>query len=551
MALRRRNAPILVFGVALAVMAIVLVVAQWRVTFFQDTFAFLLDRQPWTPDSFLSSHNEHIVVLPVAITKVLLEVFGMTSNLPEQVVMGITVLGAATLLLVWLRRRLDPWLATIGATLFLFLGSAWPTILWPFENEFTLPICFGLAALLFLDREDARGDAWACAMLVLATISGSLGVCFLVAAFVDVVLRHRERGWGRAYVFVVPLLLYLLWFAGWGHETEHHMTFENVLNSPVYVLEGFASALDSLAGLSTIPINSPGQNDWGRPLLVAAIALVAFGQWRRPGFSRGFWVVSAAAVTYWLLASFNYIPGREASATRYVYAGAVFVLLMAAELLRPWPFSRRALWVAGAVALLAIGPNLAKMKEGGAWEKEQSVLTRADLAALEIARPTVPPTFTLASVEVAGTASLGVVEAGKYFEAVDRWGSPAYSPDELEDAPANGRKYADIVLGQALPISTAVTPGRFDAGSAAENCIEPQPGGAPPETRLGPGVTRIEVAPGGPATFSLRRFATGEYPVRTAGAEEESTTLLRIPRDEADQPWFLHVEAAQLVRICR
>jgi hypothetical protein len=349
----------------------------------------------------------------------------------------------------------------------------------------------------------------------------------------------------------VPLLIYLAWYAGWGHEAEHHMTLENVLNSPIYVLEGFASALDSLAGLSTIPINSSGQNDWGRPLLVAAIALVAFGQWRRPGFSRGFWVVSAAAVTYWLLAAFNYIPGREASATRYVYAGAVFVLLMAAELLRPWPFSRRALWVAGAVALLTIGPNLAKMKEGGAWEKEQSVLTRADLGALEIARPTVPSTFTLASVDIAGTASLALIEAGKYFEAVDRWGSPAYSPTELEHAPANGRKYADIVLGQALPISTATTAGSFDAGSAAENCVGLGPGSGPPEIQLSPGATRIEVAPGGPASFSLRRFATDEYPVRTAGAEGESTTVVRIPRDEARQPWFVHVEAAQLVRVCR
>jgi hypothetical protein len=551
MAARRRNAPVLLLAATIVAAAIVLILAQWGVTYFQDTFAFLLDRQDFSADSFFAPHNEHIVVIPVAITKLLLAVFGMTSNTPEQVAMALTLFAAAILLFVYVRRRIGPWAALIAATLLLFLGSGWSVLLWPFENEFTLPIVFGLAALLLLEREDSRGDGWACLMLSLGVLSGSLGVCFLVAAFVDVVLRRRERGWARAYVFAVPLLIYLAWYAGWGHEAEHHMTLENLLNSPVYVLEGFASGLAGLAGLTTTPISSPPQNDWGRPLLVAAIALVAFGQWRRPGFSRGFWVVSAAAVTYWLLAAFNYIPGREAAATRYVYAGAVFVLLMAAELLRPWPFSRRALWVAAAVALLAIGPNLAKMKEGGAWEKQQSVLTRADLAALEIARPHVPPTFTLGSFDVAGTASLLIVEAGKYFEAVDRWGSPAYSPAELERAPADGRKYADIVLGQALPVSTATTAGSFDTGSAAENCIALEPGSAPPEVQLGPGVTRIEVAPGEPASFSLRRFATGEYPVHTAGAEGESTTLLKIPRDRADRPWFLHVEAAQLVRVCR
>ena len=390
-----RRGPVVLLGAALFVAAVMLVVAQWRITFFQDTFAFLLDRQLWMAHSIFAPHNEHIVVLPVLITKVLLEVFGMTSNVPEQIAMGITVLVAAVLLFAWLRRRLDPWLATIGAVLFLFLGSAWPVILWPFENEFTLPVVFGLATLLFLDREDSRGDAWACAMLALATISGSLGLSFIVAAFVDLVLNRKERGWRRAYVFALPLLIYLAWYAGYGHEAEHHLTLHNILNSPAYVVEGFASALDSLAGLSTIPVNSPGQNDWGRPLLVGVVALVAFGQWRKPGFSRGFWTVAVAAVSYWLLAALNFVPGREASASRYVYAGAVFVLLMAAELLRGRRFSRKALIVIGAAALVAILPNLAQMKDGSRWEKEQSVFTRSDLGALEIARDTVSPTYRL------------------------------------------------------------------------------------------------------------------------------------------------------------
>jgi hypothetical protein len=536
-------------GLALFGAAILLAVTQWGITYFQDTWAFLLDRQPLTVHSFAMPHNEHIVVLPVAITKLLLAVFGMTSNTPEQVAMALTLFAAAILLFVYVRRRVDPWLALIAATMLLFLGSAWPVILWPFENEFTLPVVFGLATLLLLDRDDSRGDAWACLTLSLAVISGSLGICFVVAAFVDLLLKRRQRGWARAYVFAAPLLIYVAWYAGWGHEAEHHLTLHNVLSSPSYVMEGFASALDSLAGLSTIPVNSPGGNDWGRPLLIGALALFAFGQWRRPGIPRGFWPVAAAGVSYWMLAAFNFVPGREASASRYVYAGVVFVLLMAAELLREWPFSRKALLVAGAVAVCAIGPNLAQMKDGSAWEKEQSVYTRSDLGAMEIARDTIAPTFTLASLEVAGTASLALIEAQKYFEAVDRWGSPAYTPAELATAPAVGRHFADIVLSQALPVSTSTTVGEYQGGAAPENCATVEPGG--PEVRLSPGFTRIEVAPGPHASFALRRFATGEYPVATEGADGESTTLLTIPRDRANQPWFLHVEASQPVRVCR
>lgn len=550
MAGQRRNLPELLLGVVLVASAVVLTLAQWDVTFFQDTWAFLLDRQDFSADAFLKPHNEHIVVIPVAITKVLLEVFGMTSNTPEQVAMGLTLFAAAILLFVYVRRRTNPWLALMAASLMLFLGSGWPILLWPFENEFTLPIVFGLAALLLLDREDTKGDVWACVMLVLGVLSGSLGVSFGLAAGVDFLLKRKTRGWKRAYVFLVPGLVYLGWYAGWGNEAETHITLDNVLNSPVYVMEGFASAMGSLAGLSKTPASGPASLDFGAPLLVAAIALAGFGLWRRPGLSRGFWPVAAAGLSYWLLAAFNFIPGREAASVRYVYAGAIFILLIAAELLRGVRWNRDALLVAGAVVIVAIIPNLGYMKTGGEWEREQSVFTRADLAALEIARGHVDPGFTLTPFELAGTASLGVVSAGKYFEAADRWGSNAYSIEELEEAPPIARHYADIVISQALPLRTELEANVFS--SNGKGCMTQEAGSVTPasEFELGPGLTRIEVAPGPDAGFSLRRFSEGEYPVQTDGAPGGSTTLLRIPRDNADNPWYLHVEASQLARVC-
>jgi hypothetical protein len=438
----------------------------------------------------------------------------------------------------------------IGATLFLFLGSAWPTIIWPFENEFTLPIVFGMAGLLFLERDDAKGDRWACVMFVLGTISGSLGVCFIAAAFVDFLLKGKERGWRRAYVFAVPLLVYLVWYAGWGHSAEHHITIHNILHSPQYVLEGFASSLDSLAGLSTITANVSGQNDWGRPLVIGAIGLLAFAQWRRPGFSRTFWVVTTLAVSYWLLAAFDFVPGREASAARYVYAGALFTLLMIAEVLRAWPVSRTALWVAAGIAALAIGPNLAQMKEGSSWMREQSVFTRTDLGALEIARDTVPSSYALLSVESTGTASLGLVNAGLWFEAVDKWGTFADTPAEIEAESEGAREKADLVLAEALPISSTVEPGGLAPTAPAGTACTTLPGGsADKEVQLKVGKTTVEVDAGAPPTIALRRFATENFPVFVAG-EGGATTAIEIPKDRATQPWYLHVEAGQPTRVC-
>jgi hypothetical protein len=490
------------------------------------------------------------VLVPVLVTKVLLAVFGMSSSTPEQVFMGLTVLAASTLLFVWMRRRIGSWLALIFAVLFLFLGSGWPVILWPFEDFFTLPICFGLAMLLFLDREDAKGDAWACAMLVVATLSSTLGLSFIAAAFVDFLLNRRARGWRRAYVFAIPLVLYVIWFLGWGHTAERHVTLDAILASPTFVAEGFATAFASLAGLSTVPALGGGtQFEWGRPIMVALVALIAFGQWRRPGVTRGFWTAAAAGLSFWLLGAFNYVPGREASSGRYIYVGAFFVLLIASELLVGWRFSRRALIITAGAALLAIGPNLVQLKFGSEFFREESVFTRADLGALEIARDTVSPAFTLASPEVAGTPSLPLVGAPQYFEAVDRWGSPAYSVAELEAAPPTARHFADIVLGAALPVGHETTPG-LARPVAGRSCATLPAGQAAAKEVPVAGQVTVEVASGPPAPIALRRFDEGEFPVAVATAEGGTTTTIDIPVDRAKNPWFVHVEASQLVRVC-
>jgi hypothetical protein len=547
---QRRIGPTALLGAAVAAAAALLLSLGWHYTFFQDTWAFLLDRQGSSLHDFLVPHNEHLVVLPVAIEKLLVAVFGMTTALPEFFVMTAVLLAAGVLLFIFVRRRTGPWPALLAAVLLLFLGSAWPVLLWPFEISLAGSTMVGIAMLVMLDRDDAVGDAWACVFLAVSIGFGSVGLSFAAAGLVDVFLKRRARGLRRAYVVLVPVALYLVWYAGWGRDAAHHLTLHNVLASPAYAFDGFASVVGSLAGLSTMSVTNLGQPEWGRPLLVALIALAIYGQRRRPGIPPGFWTVAAAGVSYWLLAAFNYIPGREAASSRYVYAGAVFLLLMAAELLRGVRFSRRALWIGAALVFVAILPNLGQMQNGAAWLEEQSVLTRADTGALDIARRTVAPNFVL-NPEISGTGSLFIVEAQKYFEATAAHGSPGYSPAELEAAPEVGRHWADVVLANALGLSTNTTVETYEKGGAAKGCVSVQPGQEPAGgVRLSPGINRIEVAPGPQASFALRRFAATEFPVNTSGAEGESTTTLRIPPDLAPQPWYLNVEAQQEFRVC-
>jgi hypothetical protein len=546
-----RNAPAALLGVAMAGSVALLLVLTREFTFLQDTWEFLMNRHEITADALLKPHNEHIVVIPVAIEQFFLRVFGMTSARPEYVLLALALAAAASLLFVYARRRTGPWLALFAAVLLLFLGPAWEALLWPFEIGFVGSVLFGIATLLALDREDREGDIVACLCLCLCFGFSSLGIPFAVAAAVDVFQKRRSRGLGRAYVVAVPLLLYAVWYLGWGSDAETHLSLRNVLASPRFVFESAAVAVGSVLGLGTNPFGGSTDPVWGRAILVALVVVFAYRQARKPGFAPGFWPVAAAAATNWFLTAFNQIPGRDPTSSRYQYMGGVLVLLLLANLLQGVRFGRRALIAAGGLTVAAVAVNLIVLRDGRDALEVQSVLTKADLGAIEIARRTVDPEFSL-NAEVAGTTTLIDVQAAKYLPAVREYGSPAYTPSELAAAPDYGRKQADIVLSQALPLSTLTRLGAYDPDDSGENCIA-LAGNAPPasEVRLSPGLTRIELAPGPHADFFLRRFAGGEYPVVTEGAPGDSVTVLRVPRDDAPQPWFLHVEASQPARVCR
>lgn len=528
----------------MAVAAAVLLHYGSGLTFFQDSWEFLMHRRDPSAATLLDPHNEHIVLLPVLITEASLRLFGMGSMTPELVLLVALELVVAGLLFVYARRRLGPWPALFAATVLLFLGPAWQDLLWPFQVGFVGASAFGLATLLALENEDERWDRAACAFLAIAIAFSSLGIAFAVAAAVQILQSCRERGLRRAYVFVLPLLLYLGWYAGWGREAENNFSAHNVLVSPRYVWEGLVASLDSALALGTIFDEVVGRSKWGAPLLIVLLALAAYGGFRRRGFFAGLWPVLAAAATFWFLAAFNQGPGREPYSSRYLYVGVLFVLLIAINLLQGVQIRRWALLAGAAATCVVVGFNLVPLREGRDFFAEQTVLTRADLGAIEIAADSVEPAFRL-SPEVAGTVFLSEIEAGAYLRAVDEYGSPAYSPAELAVAAEEGRSHADLVLANALPLGIETTRGGAGAGHdcvsvAGARTLEPRPG-----------TTTIELAPGGEGTVKLRRFARREYPLDSGALPAGSTTHLTIPRDRLARPWQLLVEADRGARVCR
>lgn len=544
----RDRAPLLLLGVALVAAATVLLSFASELTFFQDTWAFLMHRQGFSAGDFLEPHNEHIVVVPIALQKLQLAIFGMGSATPEYVLLTAMLLVTAVLLFVYVRRRLGDWPALYAAVIVLFLGPAWQVLLWPFEISLLGSTMTGLAMLLALEREDRRGDIGACVLLALSIGFSSLGVAFAAGAAVDVLQRRRSLGLARLYVPAVPLALYGAWYLGYGRDAESSLSFSNVVHSPVFVAEGLAASLAAVTGISALT-DSVEQRPWEGGIVLGLLAvLLAWWLWtRRPQLHARLWPVVAITASFWFLGGFNRGAGREAEASRYLHVGAILVLLIAAELLRGHRFGNRVL-LAGAVLVAAIvALNLQPLEDGRDFFRDEAVLTRADLGAMEIAERTIQPYFALGP-EIAGTPSLIDVNAAEYFEAIDDHGSPAYTPAELAQAPELGRRQADIVLSQALPLSTVTELGA--SLDTRAGCVILAAGAPPRPLSLPPGVTRIEVGPGPPAAFSLRRFSRGEFPVPTEGAPGNSVTELTIPRDGADRPWQLRVESERGALVC-
>jgi hypothetical protein len=551
MALRRRANPDTLLIAAMAVAAVVLIALGWKLTFFQDVWDVLLNRQSWSAHDLLVPHNEHLIVFQAIVEKLFVEIFGMRNAHPEMIFMTATLLASAGLVYVYVKRRLGGWVALLIAVLLLFFGEAWEILLWPFEMEFSAPFAAGMGMLLVLEREDERGDIWGTVLLVLAVGFGSLGVSFIFAAFAQIAVASRERGWKRLWIVAIPAVLYLAWYAKYGHEAEHHVTLDNILNSPAYVFEGVGAGFASVLGLTNAPLTGAVPiSPWAPALAIAAIGLAVWGQIRRPGLPRTFWPIAAAAVSFWLLASFNFIPGREASSVRYVYADGAFVLLIAVELFAAQGIrlGKKGIWVGAVILVLALGPNIAKLHDGYSYLKEQTLFTRSDTGAMAIASETMSPEFYL-TPEISGTATFSI--PGQQFkEAVAKWGSPGYSAAEIASAPAPAGHLADTVLASALPLSTETELEGFDASATGDaGCTAVPPGG--PEVALRPGKTRIEVGPGGSASLSLRRFAQGAYPVPLSAAPGGSVMTLDVPKDKAPEyPWYLHVAASQEVWVC-
>jgi hypothetical protein len=523
---------------AAAVAAAIVIVLQSDLTFWADEWVLLAGRPDFGMGAVFEPHNEHIVAAPALIYRALLELFGMDSPRPFQLVGVALHLATVSLLFVYVRRRCGDWLALAFALPLLVLGSSWLNLLFPFQIAFTGALACGLGALLMLDREDRRGDVVACALLLAGLAFNALALAFCAA--VAVVTLGRDGRLRRAYVYAVPVVAFGLWWLAYGSDAETSLTLGNIATSPLYILDGIASSISSLLGFTGSQTGDAGPAaalTWGRSLAVVAIALAI---WRlRTSGGAHLWLLAclAALLAFWFLVAANRIELRPATSGRYQYVGAVLLILVTAELLRGVRLPRPALAAAVAAGAVAAGVNLAALDEGRERLVSSSEYTRGALTGVELARDHADPELALDSG--AEISPLYGLTARSYLQAVDRFGSPAYALEDLGEMPERSRAIADQTAASALAIEMEPSP-----ANAARDC---ETAAAGEVTLPAAGAVIRRMQPG--VELRLRRLAAESFPVEL-GAAAAGASILEIPEDRLMQPWQLQVSEPTGVEIC-
>ena len=152
-----RRAATICLAIAVAASGALLIALDSQLTFISDDWELLVGRQGWSAGEILDPLAEHPVIGGGLFFRACLALFGMGSALPYFIVTTALFATSAVLLFIYLRRRVDDWLALIAAVLILFLGASYENLFWVFAVNFYGATVAGLGMLLALDRGDRKG----------------------------------------------------------------------------------------------------------------------------------------------------------------------------------------------------------------------------------------------------------------------------------------------------------------------------------------------------------------------------------------------------------
>ena len=340
-----------------------------------------LTARDWSSNGLLRPHESGLSLVPVVLIK-LWSALGLGSDRGYRVLLVGVHCAVVALVYLLLRRRLDSVLAAGGALAVLVLGAAWPSLLVPERLGYDLAVAFGLGMLLALD---VRRNVATAVLLALSLGSSTLGLAFAVMALVELARRRGPRR--RLWVAAAPLGPYALWALAEGNPATPPGTSvatlirANLPALPSYVADGSAAAFGALTGLG---------EDWGRPL--AVVAVVALGVSLSGGRRATVRLVAllTGGAAYWVSLALFRAQLIGAPDSRYLYFGAIVIILAAGEALAGTQATPRACVVLAAALVVAAVANYGLIRDGAASLRS----TAGRPNPLEIGRSAISPATT-------------------------------------------------------------------------------------------------------------------------------------------------------------
>jgi hypothetical protein len=326
--------------------------------------------------------------------------------------------------------------------------------------------------------------------------------------------------------------LYGLWYLRYG---EGGAELSNLGRVPGYIARSAEGTVGSVIG------SGPGTRATAAALVVAGavLAAVRFSRWTpRLGGA------AAGLLVFWGLTSLTRGSLGEPAASRYLYPGAVFLLLLILELASVIPIHRPRL-VAAILSLLVLGAahsNLEAMRHGASGLRDVSTYVRAELGALELAGRLAPPDLQPDVVR------MPQVEAAKYLDAVANLGSMADRPSELTRRGPQVRMATDDLLLRILlargDAAVLEQPDREEHGT----CRSVRPGSA----EIGGLDTPLVMVRTGPqpAQVWLRRFGPAFADDPLLSVPPMSTAQIRWASRLRSQDWRMRLDSTGDIEWC-
>jgi hypothetical protein len=551
----------------LGVSALSVVLLAWlgrSTTFWFDDWVILgsPSREGWTLDALMLPHNDHWQLTQILVWKVLQATVGLRSHLPYLLPTLLAHVGAAIAVYVLARRQAGPFIAFAVGVLFLLLGTAGEVFFFAAAFNLVAATALGAWALVVALPADPlvpigrRRSTAVAVLLLVAVMSGGPGLFYLPAvAIVASLVPGRRR---ELWVVLPAALAFVGWELAYGGGASTAATLGDVSALRAlgdYVRTGVAHAMGAVTGLEDqvgliLAVALLGATAWHllghRPLRVAAVAGAAG-------------LVSAFAVTGLARAQFG---AEQATAARYVYTAAPFVLLMACAWLGTLaPIEARRPRVALTVSVVlavALVANLTGIRWWQQFFLERATETRAAVAVLlRYGGSTAIP----ADLPIVGRADLrieGLPTPGRLADLVERYGSPLDDPlsgttsipPEMEERallwlvdPAFRVDPADgLPDGLGLPEFA----GQTDVTAAVEgSCARVTPSGvAPSVTVRVPSGAVLHVLAEGEGTLGAALSRSGTFRdggTRTLDVPAGGAARVLVPDLGDGSPWLVHL----------